>query len=166
MKNVHTEHCCIIHGCKYGDRCAVSTGELRQTFPCEECNALASPDLHPVKHEWRPGQIFVFGSNLLGIHGAGAAKFAYEKCGAVLGRGEGLMGSAYALPTCSEPGVPVDITGVQSAVKRFQCFASQHPEYTFFLTRVGCGIAGFTDEQVSPLFQPRMSNILYPPEWY
>ena len=116
-------------------------------------------------HKWEEGQVFVFGSNLQGIHGAGAARFAYENCGAMLGFGEGLAGESYALPTCREPGVAVSYDALKDFVKQFNAYAAQHNELTFFLTRVGCGIAGFTDEQVAPLFKPRLSNVIYPPEW-
>ena len=62
------------------------------------------------EHAWKEDEIFVFGSNLKGIHGAGAALFARTHCGAVLGQGEGLQGQSYALPTCDGPGLPSSFT--------------------------------------------------------
>lgn len=119
----------------------------------------------PVTHEWTPGEIFVFGSNLRGIHGAGAAKFAVDKCQAQMGVGEGLTGESYALPTCAFPGIPMDLPDVAAASARFVAFAKTHPEYHFFLTRVGCGIAGFTDAQIKPMFADAPDNVSQPPEW-
>ena len=116
-------------------------------------------------HEWQPGQIFVFGSNLLGIHGAGAARFALEKCGATWGQERGISGESYALPTCSEPGVGLTLEEVVRHVRMFMFVAMMSPDRTFFLTRVGCGFAGFTDAEIAPLFRPRLSNVIYPPEW-
>ena len=116
-------------------------------------------------HEWKPGQVFVFGSNIQGVHGAGAAKFAREHCGAELGRGHGHVKWSYALVTCAEPGVAVPLEVVRLYARQFNQYAAGQPDLTFFLTRVGCGIAGFTDAQINPLFQPRLSNVIYPPEW-
>lgn len=94
----------------------------------------------------RKGQIFVFGSNCHGSHGAGAARMAVEKFGAIWGQGEGLQGSSYALPTME------GIENLEKAVKRFTEFATEHQELQFLVTAVGCGIAGYTPEQVAPFF--------------
>ena len=118
-----------------------------------------------MKHEWQPNQIFVFGSNLLGVHGAGAALFAAQHCGAQYKVGEGLTGHAYALPTCDVPGSPLSLSRIELAVERFKIVARNNPNKTFFMTRVGCGIAGFTDDQIAPLFVGSSSNIIFPPEW-
>lgn len=106
--------------------------------------------------------IFVFGSNQQGIHGAGAALHAYQNCGAVLGKGEGLFGQSYALPTCSEPGVPLNYDQVADKVKFFLEFATKHPELQFQVTRVGCGIAGFKDSEIAPLFKYAPDNVWLP----
>ncbi len=96
--------------------------------------------------------IFVFGSNLKGVHGAGAAAFAYSHRGAVWGQGEGLQGDSYALPTCSAPGVPLELRSIEHYITRFLNFAKDHPTLQFQVTAVGCGIAGFKPEQIAPLF--------------
>ena len=109
--------------------------------------------------ELKPGEIFVFGSNLAGKHGGGAARYAYEKFGAVWGEGVGLHGQTYAIPTM-QGGVET----IRPFVDQFIAFAMQHPELTFLVTRIGCGIAGFTDEEIAPLFKAAMlvDNILLP----
>lgn len=109
--------------------------------------------------ELKPGEIFVFGSNLAGKHGGGAARYAYEKFGAVWGEGVGLHGQTYAIPTM-QGGVDT----IKPYVDQFIAFAMQHPEFTFLVTRIGCGIAGFTDEEIAPLFKAAMlvDNILLP----
>ena len=92
--------------------------------------------------ELQPGEIFVFGSNLRGMHGGGAAYAAYRKFGAVMGQGVGLQGQSYAIPTM-QGGVET----IRPYVDEFIAFAKAHPELTFLVTRIGCGIAGFTDEK-------------------
>lgn len=92
-------------------------------------------------------EIFVFGSNLQGMHAGGAARTAYRDFGAVLGQGVGLQGQSYAIPTM-QGGVET----VRPYVDEFISFARQHPEYTFYVTRIGCGIAGFKDADIAPLF--------------
>ena len=92
-----------------------------------------------------PGQIFVFGSNALGHHGGGAAYTAMAKFGAVYGQGDGLQGQSYAISTME------GIEAMRENVDRFIAFAKQHPELTFLVTRIGCGIAGYTVAEVAPL---------------
>lgn len=117
-------------------------------------------------HQWQPGQIFVFGSNLLGIHGAGAARFALENCGAWTGKSLGLYGESFAIPTCSSPGVGLSLDEIRVYVDFFHFMATDvYSDKTFFLTRIGCGFAGFTDAEIAPLFRHRLSNVIYPPEW-
>ncbi len=109
--------------------------------------------------ELKPNEIFVFGSNLRGAHGGGAARVAYEKFGAVWGEGVGLQGQTYAIPTM-QGGVET----IKPYVDQFIAFAMQNPNLTFLVTRIGCGIAGFTDEEIAPLFKAAMlvDNILLP----
>ena len=97
--------------------------------------------------ELQPNEIFVFGSNLQGMHGGGAARVAYRNFGAVMGQGVGLQGQSYAIPTM-QGGVET----IRPYVDEFITFAKGHPELTFLVTRIGCGIAGFTDEEIAPLF--------------
>ena len=109
--------------------------------------------------ELKPNEVFVFGSNLRGAHGGGAARTAYEKFGAVWGEGVGHFGQTYAIPTM-QGGVET----IKPYVDQFIAYAMQHPELTFLVTRIGCGIAGFTDKEIAPLFKVAMlvDNILLP----
>lgn len=109
--------------------------------------------------------IFVFGSNLSGIHGAGAAKFAQLNRGAEWGVGEGLTGNAYALPTVGEHISPMTLETAKPHVERFIQFAKDHPEMQFQVTRVGCGLAGFTDAEMAPLFTQAPKNCLFDSAW-
>ena len=110
----------------------------------------------------QPGEIFVFGSNLRGMHAGGAARAAYHKFGAVMGQGVGLQGQSYAIPTM-QGGVET----IKPYVDEFINFARQHTELTFLVTRIGCGIAGFRDEEIAPLFAEahQLSNVVLPPNW-
>ena len=95
----------------------------------------------------REDEVFVFGSNLEGMHGGGAARYAFEHFGAVLGCGVGLRGQSYAIPTM-QGGVET----IAPYVDEFIAFALAHPELYFYVTRIGCGIAGFKDKEIAPLF--------------
>ena len=112
--------------------------------------------------ELEPNEIFVFGSNLGGMHGGGAARVAYRKFGAIMGQGVGLQGQSYAIPTM-QGGVET----IRPYVDEFIKFAEEHQDLTFLVTRIGCGIAGFTDEEISPLFAKAHSidNIVLPEGW-
>ena len=112
--------------------------------------------------ELKENEIFVFGSNLSGFHGGGAAAVAREKFGAVWGKGVGLQGNSYAIPTM-QGGVET----IRPYVDEFIAFAKQHPELTFYVTRIGCGIAGFRDRDIAPLFVDAIDeeNILLPREF-
>lgn len=116
-------------------------------------------------HEWQPDEVFVFGSNLKGVHAGGAARFARLNCDAKDGIGFGPTGQAYALPTCSDPGIPLTLDEIRRQAESFLIYARRYPERRFFLTRVGCGIAGFTDSEISPLFAGVPANVRTPPEW-
>lgn len=109
-----------------------------------------------------PNEIFVFGSNIHGMHLGGAAAVAYKNFGAVWGQGVGLQGQCYAIPTM-EGGVET----IKPYVDEFIQFAKSKPELTFFVTRIGCGIAGFRDEEISPLFVEAhtVANIVLPKGW-
>ena len=89
--------------------------------------------------ELKPNEIFVFGSNLAGAHGGGAPRLAYNRFGAVWGQGVGLQGQSYAIPTM-QGGVET----IKPYVDEFIEFTKRHQEYKFLVTRIGCGIAGFT----------------------
>ncbi len=110
----------------------------------------------------QPNEIFVFGSNLAGMHGGGAAYIAYRKFGAIMGQGVGLQGQSYGIPTM-QGGVET----IKPYVDDFIEFAKAHPELTFLVTRIGCGIAGFTNEEIAPLFAEahEVENIVLPAGW-
>ena len=104
-------------------------------------------------------EVFVFGSNLAGMHGGGAAATAHRCFGAVWGKGVGLQGRSYAIPTM-QGGVKT----VKPYVDEFIEFAKSHPELRFLVTKIGCGIAGFREEQIAPLFAEAIDvkNIILP----
>lgn len=110
----------------------------------------------------KENEIFVFGSNLGGMHSGGAARAAYNRFGAVWGQGVGLQGQSYAIPTM-QGGVET----IKPYVDEFIAFAQAHPELKFLVTRIGCGIAGFRDEQIAPLFAAAIDqdNIILPREF-
>lgn len=105
------------------------------------------------------GQVFVFGSNLQGHHDGGAARVARERFGAIYGQGVGLHGQSYAIPTMN-----LTLGEISRYVDEFIWFADSHPEMTFMVTRIGCGIAGFRDEEIAPLFAKAYSlpNVFLP----
>lgn len=107
-------------------------------------------------------QIFVFGSNLAGMHGGGAARQAMERFGAVWGQGVGLQGQSYAIPTM-QGGVET----IKPYTDEFIAFARRHKDKTFLVTRIGCGIAGFTPRAIAPLFAAAVAeeNILLPEDF-
>lgn len=111
----------------------------------------------------KPNEIFVFGSNLDGMHDGGAARVAYNKFGAIWGQGVGLQGQSYGIPTM-HGGVNV----IKPYVDEFIDFAKSHPELKFLVTRIGCGIAGFRDEEMAPLFKDaiEIENIYLPKSFY
>jgi len=109
------------------------------------------------------GEIFVFGSNLGGQHGGGAALLAYKKWGAIWGQGVGLQGQTYAIPTM-QGGVET----ISPYVDEFIQFAQSHPELVFLVTEIGCGIAGFRPEEIAPLFKEavKVDNIYLPQRFW
>lgn len=101
----------------------------------------------------KPNEVFVFGSNLSGIHGAGAAKLAHNSFGAEWGKGEGLQGNSYAIPTKDKTVYrTLSIAEIKPYVDRFIDFAKENEELTFLVTEIGCGLAGLKPAQVAPLF--------------
>lgn len=110
-------------------------------------------------------QIFVFGSNRAGRHGKGAALVAARKFGAKYGQGDGLMGQSYGIPTKDKnlKSLPIEKVGI--AVQRFKRFAAEHKELTFFVTKIGCGLAGFKEKDIAPMFNESSENIVLPIEF-
>ena len=108
-------------------------------------------------------EVFVFGSNLAGMHGGGAARMAYEHFGAEWGVGVGPTGQCYAIPTMQG-----GIDTIRPYVDEFIVYAKQHSDKRFLVTRIGCGIAGFADEEIAPLFREALAipNIALPQLWH
>jgi len=110
-------------------------------------------------------EIYVFGSNLKGIHGAGAARIAAHVFGAVRSLGYGPMGQCYAIPTKRTPYETLTLSEIRYYVEEFKLWASCNPRTKFFITRLGCGRAGFTDEDIAPMFCGSPPNCDFPEEW-
>lgn len=109
--------------------------------------------------ELKENEVFVFGSNILGSHAGGAARTAVEKFGAIEGKGVGMQGKSYAIPTMG---------GMNQIIlysRDFLEYATLRPDLTFYLTRIACGIAGYSDEQIKPLFVTAPSNVIKPEGW-
>lgn len=110
-------------------------------------------------------EIFVFGSNLAGAHGAGAARVALEQYGAIFGVGTGFMGKAYAIPTKDSRIVTLPLPEIHQYVKRFIELATEYPHLSFFVTSVGCGLAGYQPYNIAPMFKDAPSNCNFPDTW-
>jgi len=118
-----------------------------------------TPEMNDGKH------IFVFGSNLAGVHGAGAAREALNHWGAEWGVGEGRTGQAYALPTKDQFIHSRFLHEIAYSVSRFIDYAIEHPELTFLVTSMGCGLAGFSPSQIAPMFSRAPVNCVLPEEF-
>jgi hypothetical protein len=111
------------------------------------------------------GYIWVFGSNLAGSHGGGAARVASDAFGAVHGVGVGRTGFSYAIPTINRYGDPLTVTQIGEFVTIFLAYAKIHAELKFWVTRVGCGIAGNDDRVIAPFFAQAPQNCDLPDAW-
>ena len=109
--------------------------------------------------------IVVFGSNQAGRHGKGAAKYARDNLGAVYGVGEGLTGNCYALPTKDYNIKTRPLTDIHESIKTFLQVASENPDKVFKVTPIGCGLAGYTDKEIAPMFKYAPTNVLKPTGW-
>lgn len=114
--------------------------------------------------------VFVFGSNRAGKHGKGAAADARDFYGAIRWRGEGiqgpgLFGTSYGIPTKDRWLKILSLEQIERHVKRFLDYAADHPEYRFLVTRVGCGLSGYQDHQIAPMFKGAPANCVFDPEW-
>ena len=112
-----------------------------------------------------PDTIFVFGSNATGEHFGGAARVAHELFGAKWGHVSGLCGQSYAISTMSLREEDPEPAPLKGQIKTFLTLVKAMPNHEFFLTRVGCGIAGRRDEDVVKMFGPALPNINYPNIW-
>ena len=112
-------------------------------------------------------EIFVFGSNLAGIHGNGAARLAHKKFGAIRGNGVGIQGKSYAIPTKNEQLKPLSLDTISWYVNGFIEYAVNHDNLEFLVTRIGCGLAGYKDTDIAPLFRDcvNLENVSLPQEW-
>lgn len=110
------------------------------------------------KPELKSNTIFVFGSNLSGIHGAGAAKEAQVTFGAKYGVGRGLVGNSYAIPSKGKNITFIPIKDFAPYIQEFVQFTHKRPDLEFFITRIGCGLAGFKDSEIAPLFKGCADN--------
>lgn len=110
-------------------------------------------------------QIFCFGSNTAGIHGAGAAQFAYSKKGAKYGHGYGHMGDSWAIPTKDDDikSLPLDL--IAAFVAGFLAYATVKRKQSFYVTRIGCGLAGYTDKDIAPMFIGAPTNCMFDLQW-
>ena len=111
----------------------------------------------------KKNEIFVFGSNLAGLHAGGAARTAYHSFGAIWGQGVGLQGQSYAIPTMHG-----GVRQIQPYVDEFIIFAEEHPDFHFLVTPIGCGIAGFKAEEIAPLFKraQNLENVWLPDSFW
>jgi len=107
---------------------------------------------------WVGNMIFVFGSNLAGIHAGGAAKEAHDHFDAEWGVGTGPTGRAYAIPTMDRHLRPLPLDDIRGHVEDFKRYAAAHPRLEFFVTAVGCGIAGYRPDEIAPMFADAPAN--------
>ncbi len=110
-------------------------------------------------------RIVVFGSNRAGRHGKGAALAARREHGAIYGQGEGLQGDSYAIPTKDAKLKSLPLESIREHVDRFLEFARARSDLQFTVTRVGCGLAGYTDAQIAPMFKDAPDNCELPDHW-
>lgn len=133
----------------------------------QQISESSNENVHYIRHWYTPSrishlnenQIFVFGSNLQGMHGGGAARYAMDHFGAVYGEGVGRTGQCYAIPTMHG-----GIEAIRPYVDEFIAYAAAHRELEFLVTPIGCGIAGFTEQEIAPLFCKALKhgNIILP----
>lgn len=110
------------------------------------------------------GMIFVFGSNRAGRHGKGAAFTAMCQYGAINGVGEGIQGEAYGIPTKSVTIQSLPLSEIQKGVERFKAFTLANPKLQFFVTAIGCGLAGYSAKDIAPMFRGAI-NCWFPASW-
>ena len=110
-------------------------------------------------------EIFVFGSNLAGCHGKGAALYARNNLGAQYGVGRGRTGNAYAIPTKDEKLKTLPLSSIQRSINQFIIYAENNPNLTFYITPVGCGLAGYSKHQIKPMFAEMPKNCRFAETW-
>lgn len=107
----------------------------------------------------------MFGSNLAGRHGKGAALYARQHHGAIYGQGYGIQGNSFAIPTKDEYLNPLELWEIASYCNNFLAYAANAPHFEFDLTPIGCGLAGYKREQIKPFFKNAPSNVHFTKEW-
>lgn len=110
-------------------------------------------------------EIFVFGSNLAGRHGAGSAKEAVKKYGAIYGKSYGPQGNSFAIPTKDAKLHTLSLESIKEFIDGFIHYANHHPELTFNIVAIGCGLAGYKPDQIKPFFKNAPSNCNLPSEF-
>jgi hypothetical protein len=110
-------------------------------------------------------KVLVFGANRAGIHGKGSALEAYKKWGAIYGQGEGRQGNSYGIPTKLTPYITLPLSEIKKHVDTFIQYATEHPDDSFIVVRIGCCNAGYTDLQISPMFKTVPTNVILPDDW-
>jgi len=110
----------------------------------------------------KPYEIFVFGSNEAGIHGAGAARVARDLFGAKIGQGVGRTGQTYAIPTKDHMIKTLDLGKIKKYVDCFIEESKNYPYLTFLVTEIGCGLAGYTIKDIAPMFKNAPDNVILP----
>ena len=143
----------------------IIVSESRMADECDMCNETTPTGMNNdrITPEFvtslKPNEVFVFGSNLQGMHAGGAARIAHQKFGAIYGQGVGMQGQSYAIPTIQGLRVGEHSSGIGGVetikpyVDEFIVYAKAHPEQQFLVTPIGCGIAGFESEDIAPLFE-------------
>lgn len=111
-------------------------------------------------------EIFVFGSNLAGRHGKGAALFARLNHGAIYGQSFGLQGNSFAIPTKDKNIRTLPLSDIERYVSRFLIFAANNQDMVFNLTPIGCGLAGYKTDQIMPFFKNKTENVKFNKEWF
>lgn len=140
------------------ERKNIYTDEERYWMTGGNTGTLPTRIIPSVIYSLAQNEIFVFGSNAMGMHHLGAARVAYNEFGSEWGNGEGLQGKSYSIPTME------GVVSTRLAVKRFTQYAREHPELKFLVTPVGCGIAGYTTEVMAPMFKDAtlLENVFLP----
>lgn len=116
----------------------------------------------------KKNQVFVFGSNEAGIHGAGAAKLAEEKFGAIKGIGYGLHGKSFAIPTKDLQIRTLSLDKIERYIQYFLIEVMEHPDTEFLVTKIGCGLAGYSETEIANLFKNKNipPNVTLPESFY
>ena len=135
-------------------------------YPTDPEGQLKKREWHRDNHDVHRQDIFVFGSNLSGIHGSGAAYHARHQCDAIIGDGVGRTGRCYAIPTKNEDiSETLDLATIAVFVRGFLAHAKMNPKTTFFVTRIGCGLAGLQNADIAPMFADAPENCIMPELW-